>query len=119
MFLVQFERFRRGVLEVTRTLRLPSVDGAAALEYTQHLAGTRHWPGRTDALRVMDDHGRTRLDWRVPAPTPSPSTYLAVPVRAAFRDRAAPGASDGHKAAGREPLAGLDLVTRSTGGWVA
>jgi hypothetical protein len=73
MFLVQFKRFRRGVLEVTRTLHLPSIDGAAALAHARSLAGTRHWPAGTDALRVMDDNGRTLLDWRVPAATLSPS----------------------------------------------
>src|SRR5215207_8806538 len=54
-FLVQFKRFRRGVPEVIRTLSLSTIDGAAALAFTRSLAGTRHWPARTDALRVMDD----------------------------------------------------------------
>ena len=67
MFLVQFKRLRRGVPEVIRTLHFPAVDGAAALACAQSLAGTRHWPVRTDALRVMDDGGRTLLDWTVPA----------------------------------------------------
>src|SRR5829696_4754370 len=66
-FLVQFKRFRRGVPEVIRTLSLSTIDGAAALAFTKSLAGTRHWPPRTDALRVMDDGGRTLLDWTVPA----------------------------------------------------
>jgi hypothetical protein len=29
----------------------------------------RHWPTPTDALRVMDDGGRTLLDWTLPAAT--------------------------------------------------
>ena len=78
-FLVQFKRFRRGVLEVTRTLHLPSIDGAAALAHARSLAGTRHWPAGTDALRVMDDNGRTLLDWRVPAATSTPSTSSPDP----------------------------------------
>jgi hypothetical protein len=65
--LVQFKRFRRGVLEVTRSLHRPSIDDAAALAHARSLAGTRHWPAGTDALRVMDNNGFTLLDWRVPA----------------------------------------------------
>jgi hypothetical protein len=79
-FLVQFKRFRRGVLEVTRTLHLRSIDGAAALAHARSLAGTRHWPAGTDALRVVDDNGRTLLDWRVPAATSSSSTSSPDPV---------------------------------------
>ena len=66
-YMVQFRRLRRGVSEVIRTLFFETVDGAAALASAQSLAGTRHWPVRTDALRVMDDGGRTLLDWTVPA----------------------------------------------------
>ena len=73
-FLVQFKRFRRGVPEVIRTLSLSTIDGAAALAFTRSLAGTRHWPPRTDALRVMDDGGRTLLDWTVPVVPPQPDT---------------------------------------------
>jgi hypothetical protein len=78
-FLVQFKRFRRGVPEVIRTLSLSTIDGAAALAFTRSLAGTRHWPPRTDALRVMDDGGRTLLDWTVPvAPRQSDTNSRAL-----------------------------------------
>ena len=40
----------------------------------------RHWPTRTDALRVMDDGGRTLLDWTVPAATAQPVTYAPTSV---------------------------------------
>ena len=71
-FVVQFKRFRRGVPEVIRTLPVAAIDGAAALAYAKSLIGTRHWPGQTDALRVMDDRGRTLLDWTVPAAIAQP-----------------------------------------------
>ncbi len=73
-YLVQFKRFRRGVPIVVRTIRLESADGAAALARVQSFLGTRHWPARVDALRVMDDGGRTLIDWNVPAAMPHPST---------------------------------------------
>jgi len=66
-FLVQFKRYRRGVSEVIGTLPIAATDGAAALTFAQSLAGMRRWPPRTDALRVIDDGGRTLLDWTVPA----------------------------------------------------
>jgi hypothetical protein len=81
-FLVQFKRIRRGVPEVIRTLSLATVDGAAALAFARSLAGTRHWPARTDALRVMDDGGRTVLDWTVPVAPPQPVTNSRTPVLA-------------------------------------
>ena len=81
-FLVQFMRFRRGVPEVIRTLSFATVDGAAALTFARSLAGTRHWPARTSALRVMDDGGRTLLDWTVPATSPQPDTNSRTPVPA-------------------------------------
>lgn len=59
-FLVQFKRFRRGVPEVIGTLPIAAADGAAALAFARSLAGMRRWPTRTDALRVMDEGGRTR-----------------------------------------------------------
>jgi hypothetical protein len=79
-FLVQFKRLRRGVPEVIRTLHLETVDSSAALARVQSLAGTHHWPLGTDALRVMDDGGRTLCDWTVPAafPQPSPNTRLSA-----------------------------------------
>ncbi|MBL0406645.1 hypothetical protein JKG68_22070 [Microvirga aerilata] len=71
-FLVQFKRFPRGVPEVIRTLPIAAIDGAAALAFARGRAGMKHWPTRTDAVRVMDDNGRTLLtypcsnggDWR-------------------------------------------------------
>jgi len=79
-FLVQFKRFRRGVPEVIGTLPIATTDGAAALALAQSLAGMRRWPPRTDALRVMDEDGRTLLDWTVPAATVQSVTYTPTPV---------------------------------------
>jgi hypothetical protein len=90
-YLVQFKRFRRGVPVVVRTIRLESADGAAALAHVQSFLGTRHWPVRVDALRVMDDGGRTLIDWDVPPPMPHPSTYPVAPTKlAAGEPRRAP-----------------------------
>ncbi|MGF9761720.1 hypothetical protein AAII07_41685 [Microvirga sp. 0TCS3.31] len=75
-FLVQFKRFRRGVPEVIGTLPIAAADGAAALALAQSLAGRRRWPTRTDALRVMDEGGRTLLDWTVPVAAAQPVTYV-------------------------------------------
>jgi hypothetical protein len=86
-FLVQFKRYRRGVLEVIQTLPIAAINGTAALAFARSPAGMRHWPTRTDALRVMDDGGRTLLDWTVPAAaaaaqpvTYSPSRVPAKPA---------------------------------------
>jgi hypothetical protein len=79
-FLIQFKRFRRGVPEVIGTLPIAAADGAAALAFARSLAGMRRWPARTDALRVMDDGGRTLLDWAVPVATAQPVTYSPGPV---------------------------------------
>lgn len=79
-FLIQFKRFRRGVPEVIGTLPIAAADGAAALAFARSLAGMRHWPARTDALRVMDDGGRTLLDWTVPVVTAQPVTYAPIPI---------------------------------------
>jgi len=81
-FLVQFKRYRRGVPEVIGTLPIAATDGAAALGFAQSSAGMRRWPPRTDALRVMDDGGRTLLDWTVPATTMQPVTNSPIPVPA-------------------------------------
>jgi hypothetical protein len=81
-FLIQFKRFRRGVPEVIGTLPITAIDGAAALAFARSLAGMKHWPIRTDALRVMDDGGRTLLDWTVPTATAQPFTYAPTPVPA-------------------------------------
>ena len=82
-FIVQFRRLRRGVPEVIRELHIPSVDGAAALAAAQGIVGTRHWPVRTDALRVMDDGGRTLLDWTVPAGIPQSPTRARLAAKPA------------------------------------
>lgn len=74
-FLVQFKRIRRGVPEVIGTLPIAAADSAAALALVQSLAGKRRWPTRTDALRLMDDSGRTLHDWTVPVATAPPVTY--------------------------------------------
>jgi hypothetical protein len=73
-FLIQFKKYRRGVLEIIGTLPIVATDGAAALALARSLAGMRRWPPRTDALRVMDDGGRTLLDWIVPAAITQPVT---------------------------------------------
>jgi hypothetical protein len=74
-FLVQFKRIRRGVPEVIGTLPIAAADRAAALALVQSLAGERRWPTRTDALRLMDDGGRTLHDWAAPAATATPVAY--------------------------------------------
>ena len=81
-FLVQFKRLRRGVPEVVRTTSFAAVDGAAALAHARSLAGTRYWPVGTYALRVMDDRGRTLLEWTVPPVTVHPSTSVLRPAPA-------------------------------------
>src|SRR5688500_16899665 len=81
-FLVQFKRFRRGVPEVIGTLPIAATDGAAAMAFARSLAGKRRWPARTDALRVMDDGGRTLLDWTVPVAAAQPLTPSPTPVPA-------------------------------------
>ena len=87
-FLVQFKRYRRGVSEVIGTLPIAATDGAAALAFTQSLAGMRRWPPRTNALRVMDDGGRTLLDWTVPAAIAQPVIYppSRVPTKPAGKE---------------------------------
>jgi hypothetical protein len=81
-FLIQFKKFRRGVPEVIGTLPIAAADGAAALAFARSLAGMRHWPSRTDALRVMDNGGRTLLDWTVPVAAAQPLTFSSTPVPA-------------------------------------
>ena len=58
-FMVQFIRFRRGAPEVVRTLHVAAADKSTALARVKSLVGTASWPPRPDALRVMDDGGRT------------------------------------------------------------
>lgn len=70
-FLVQFFRIRRGVPEVIRTINLTAENALAALAGAKRVvAGSG--PSRTEAIRVMDDGGRTLIDWRVPAATAQP-----------------------------------------------
>jgi hypothetical protein len=65
-FLVQFIQFRRGIPEVSRTLQLAVSDAAVALAEAKSRTGAGTWPRPTGALRVMDDGGRTLIDWVVP-----------------------------------------------------
>ena len=76
MFLVQVIRFRRGVPEAIRTLHLAAAEGASALARAKSLVGTGSWPMRTDGLRVMDEGGRTLINWVAPVATAQPSPYL-------------------------------------------
>ena len=70
-FLVQFFRFRRGVPEVIRTLNHAAENAEAALAGAKRVvAGSG--PSRTEAIRVMDDGGRTLIDWRMPVETVRP-----------------------------------------------
>lgn len=81
-FLVQFIRFRRGAPEVVRTLPVAAQDERAALERVKDRAGRGSWPMNTDALRVMDSGGRTRLDWVVPLPDGHVPAPGEVPLHA-------------------------------------
>ncbi len=67
-FLVQFIRFRRGVPEAIRTLSVEAADEHAALAHITNRAVSATWPRNTEALRVMDDGGRTVLQWVLPGP---------------------------------------------------
>jgi hypothetical protein len=75
-FHVQFVRFRRGEPEVIRTLHIEATDGAAALARVTCGIGMGTWPMNTAALRVMDDGGRTVLDWMVPSSSHEPLPSL-------------------------------------------
>jgi hypothetical protein len=85
------QEYRRGVPELIGTLPIAAKDGAAALAFARSLAGMRHWPTRTDALRVMNEGGRTLFDWTLPAATAQPVTYKCA------CQPGAPG-SQGHEA---------------------
>jgi hypothetical protein len=65
-YIVQFRRVRRGVSEVIHTLPVAAADASGALARATNLAETRFWPPGTDTLRVMDEGGRTVVDWVVP-----------------------------------------------------
>jgi hypothetical protein len=67
-FIIQFIRTRRGARVVIRTISLEASDSSAALAHTTSLIGSSRWPANTDAVRVMDDAGRTLLDWSMPVP---------------------------------------------------
>ena len=70
-FLVQFLRFGRGVPEVVRTLHFQVGSSEDALQAAKARMGAGAWPTPTDALRVMDDGGRTLIGWLAPtAPLP-------------------------------------------------
>ena len=80
-FVVQFNRFRRGVPEAIRTIQIDADDSEAALTQVKGRVGTGTWPMNTEALRVLDEGGRTVLQWKVPGPAEqeaasSPDTAL-------------------------------------------
>lgn len=87
-FLIQFVRFRRGVPEVVHTLQCAAADESTALASAKRLVGTRSWPMRTDALRVMDDGGRTLTNWMVPVAAAQPvAPYAGAPLRGRIDDK--------------------------------
>jgi hypothetical protein len=65
IFIFQFVRFRRGVPEVIGQRRCEAADDAAALARAKTLVGTSDWPSTAEAVRVLDDGGRTLADWRI------------------------------------------------------
>ena len=65
IFTFQFVRFRRGVPEVIGQRRCEAADDAAALARAKTLVGTSDWPSTAEAVRVLDDGGRTLADWRI------------------------------------------------------
>ena len=65
IFTFQFVRFRRGVPEVIGERRRYAPDLTAALARAERLVGTSDWPARAEAVRVLDDAGRTLSDWRI------------------------------------------------------
>jgi hypothetical protein len=79
-FLLQFIRIRHGVRVVTRTVTVEARDSNAALARATSWIATSHlWPVNTDALRLMDDGGRTLLDWSMPAAS-SPHVIAEAPI---------------------------------------
>jgi hypothetical protein len=83
-FLVQFIRFRRGMPEPIRTLPFATADAANALARAKELVDRGSYPIRTEALRVMDDGGRTLIDWTVPVTPEQPTANAPGPVSAPF-----------------------------------
>ena len=67
-YFVQFIRFRRGEPEAIRTMQVEADDSEAAIAQVQGRVGTGTWPMNTEALRVLDQGGRTVLQWKVPGP---------------------------------------------------
>jgi len=65
IFHFQFIRFRRGVPEVISQRRCEALGERAALARAKTLVGTSDWPSRAEAVRVLDDGGRTMSDWRI------------------------------------------------------
>ena len=65
IFTFQFVRFRRGVPEVIGQRRCEAADDAAALARAKTLVGPSDWPSTAEAVRVLDDGGRTLADWRI------------------------------------------------------
>jgi hypothetical protein len=64
MALMQFLRLRRGVSEVVHTVDFDGDASAARAEGTR-LVGRGRWPARADALRAVDDCGRTLMKWDI------------------------------------------------------
>ena len=93
-FLIQFRRIRRGIPEVVRTIPLAAADRAAALTRARNLIGSRFWPPRTDSLRVMDDGGRTLIDWTVPVTTPEVAELMEYSGGDLEADKVMQAASD-------------------------
>lgn len=78
-FLVQFIGFRRGAPAPLRTLAFDGHDPLSALRQAKVLIAGRSFPVRTEALRVMDDRGRTLIDWTMPVAA-DPPTSPSVPA---------------------------------------
>ena len=72
-FLVQFVR---GARVVIRTAPVEAEDARTALSRAVSCIGTSRWPVNSEAVRVMDDGGRTLLDWSMP-PSPRQSSSVA------------------------------------------
>jgi len=90
-FVVQFIRLRRGVPEVVHTLRVVAADASAAMARAKRLVSTRSWPMRTDGMRVMDDGGRTLIDWMAPTTAAQPTApSLGAPSRERIGDEPRP-----------------------------
>jgi len=77
-FMIQFLRFRRGVLEVVHTLYIDAADGSAALARAQNVVGPSSWPMRIDAMRVFDRSGRKLMNWMVPIEAAQPAQSLGA-----------------------------------------